>query len=144
MQALEEALLMQQELLDPRADAAAPQAEAVVIEAEVNRFTGVTCTAMVQWGTLRVGDARCQRQAARIMSARRLGFEGVKSVWSGGVEQGQQAPLAVQRHQVVAAANVLLTNENLRHRAAACDVHHLLALTRHQVHPDFIKLSHAT
>ncbi len=54
---LEETILMLQEMVEPRADCDSKQGEAVVIESEVNRYTGVTCMTMVQWGTLRVGDA---------------------------------------------------------------------------------------
>ncbi len=57
MNELEDAIMMQQELLDPRADRESKQSEAVVIECETNRFTGVTTTTLVQWGCLRVGDS---------------------------------------------------------------------------------------
>ncbi len=57
MDVLEDTIMMQQEMIDPRSDVKSAQAEAVVIESETNRYTGVTCMAMVQWGTLRVGDA---------------------------------------------------------------------------------------
>lgn len=57
MDVLEDTILMQQELLDPRADVSPTQSEAVVIESEVNRYTGATCTVLVQWGKLRVGDS---------------------------------------------------------------------------------------
>jgi translation initiation factor IF-2 len=56
MKELEDAILMQQEALEPSADKDSKQAEAVVIESEVNRYTGVTCVTLVQWGTLRIGD----------------------------------------------------------------------------------------
>jgi translation initiation factor IF-2 len=57
MDALEDAIMMQQEMIDPRADPESRQSEAVVIECETNRYTGVTCTTLVQWGCLRVGDS---------------------------------------------------------------------------------------
>jgi len=62
---------MQQEMLEPRADRDSKQGEAVVIESEVNRYTGVTCMTMVQWGTLRVGDAFVAGTRCRMFS---LGF----------------------------------------------------------------------
>jgi translation initiation factor IF-2 len=71
MQELEEAILMQQEMLEPRAYRDSKQGEAVVIESEVNRYTGVTCMTMVQWGTLRVGDAFVAGTRCRVFS---LGF----------------------------------------------------------------------
>ena len=53
----EDSVMMMQETVDPRSDFEAAQAEAAVIETSVNRYTGLTVTALVQWGTLRVGDA---------------------------------------------------------------------------------------
>ena len=61
-----------------------------------------------------------------------------------GVKQGQQTALAVERHQVIAAAHMGIANENLRHGTAAGNLHHFFALTGHQVYPDFVQFGHAT
>jgi hypothetical protein len=62
---------------------------------------------------------------------------------SGCVEQGQQRPPAIKRYQVIASADMGLTNKNLRHGSPAGDFHHHGALGWLNVHPDFIELSDA-
>src|SRR5205823_12009265 len=52
---LEEAILLQAELLDLKANADRP-AEGVVIEAKVERGRGPVATVLIQRGTLRIGD----------------------------------------------------------------------------------------
>ena len=44
---------------------------------------------------------------------------------ASGLQQRQQTALAVESHQIVTAAYMGVTNENLRHRAAARDLHHV-------------------
>ena len=48
----------------------------------------------------------------------------MKGIMSGCLQQGQQAALAVQGHQIVAAAHVFITNEDLGHCAPSCEGHH--------------------
>jgi translation initiation factor IF-2 len=55
LDSLVEAVLLQAELLDLRADAAAP-AEAICLESRVDRQVGQVASLIVRWGRLRVGD----------------------------------------------------------------------------------------
>ena len=55
-------------------------------------------------------------------------------------EQGDQAAPAVERDQVVAAADMGLADEDLRHRAPAREVHHGGARLRVAVDADLLDL----
>ena len=56
------------------------------------------------------------------------GGVNVRGIISVCLQQGQQAPLAVQRHQVVTTTHVLVANEDLRHGASPSQGHHAVAL----------------
>ena len=62
---------------------------------------------------------------------------------SGATEQRHQATALIQGDQVVAAAHVGVTDEDLRHGTTAGDVHHVGALGRVQVNTDFFNLADA-
>src|SRR3954447_14919472 len=53
-------------------------------------------------------------------------------------EQRHQAASRVERHQVVATADVGVADEDLRHGAPAGDLHHLHAFLRIGIDPDFL------
>jgi len=60
-----------------------------------------------------------------------------------GLQQRYQAAFGVKRHQVIAAPNMGLANEDLRHGSATCDGHHVLTRFWLRVDPDFLNLGHA-
>src|SRR3990167_1844598 len=62
---------------------------------------------------------------------------------SGLLQQRGQAAAAIQRHQVVAAADMGLADEDLRHRAAAGQRDHLLTLLRVEVDAHLVDGRHA-
>jgi hypothetical protein len=64
------------------------------------------------------------RAAAKIMAHRRLA-NGLGA--SGALKQRHQCAALIQGHQVVTATHVSVTNEDLRHRAAPRQLHHLKA-----------------
>lgn len=55
LQELKDAIALQAEMLDLRADAAAP-GEAVIVDARTAKGQGIVADCVVRWGTLRVGD----------------------------------------------------------------------------------------
>lgn len=62
---------------------------------------------------------------------------------SGGAQQWHQATAPVQGHQVVVATHMGGADENLRHRAAAGDFHHVGAGLRVEVNANLLDLLHA-
>ena len=60
-----------------------------------------------------------------------------------GAEQGHQLATAVQCHQVIVAAHVGVADVDLRHRAAAGDLHHVAARGGVGVDADLLDLLHA-
>jgi hypothetical protein len=63
---------------------------------------------------------------------------------SAGAEQGQQAAAPVEIDQIIAAADVGVADEDLRHRAPAGQLHHLRALRRFEVDADFVDVADPT
>src|SRR5947209_7367742 len=59
---------------------------------------------------------------------------------SGGGEQRVEAARAIERGEVVVAAHVAVAHVDLRHRAPAGALHHLLAAGRLQVDADLLDL----
>ena len=65
-----------------------------------------------------------------------------QALWLG-TQQRQQAALAIKCYQVITAAHMGVSNENLRHSAAICQRHHLFAFARYLVYANFDEFSHA-
>jgi hypothetical protein len=59
------------------------------------------------------------------------------------LQQRHEATLAVQGHQIVTAADVLVANEDLRHGTTTGERHHAVALFRLLVDADFFNVLHA-
>ena len=62
---------------------------------------------------------------------------------SGCLQQRQQAALTVQGHQIVAAAHMFVTNENLRHGASSSERHHAVTLFGQLVDAHLFNVLHA-
>ena len=60
-----------------------------------------------------------------------------------GLQQRQQTALAVERHQIIAAANMRIPNKNLGDRAAARDFHHVGAGLHVNVDAHLFNMRHA-
>ena len=60
-----------------------------------------------------------------------------------GAQQGQKAATLVERHQIVATANMGLADEDLRYGALTGNLHHLDALSAVQINPDLFNFNHA-
>jgi hypothetical protein len=60
-----------------------------------------------------------------------------------GLQQRQQTALAVEGHQIVTTAYMGVTDENLGHRAAACDFHHVGTRLGVSVDAHFFNVCHA-
>ena len=76
-----------------------------------------------------------------MLQVARLGLDRGEA---SGVQQRQQSALLIQGDEVIAAAYVGVTNEDLRHGTAPGDVHHVRPLNRVEVDADFFNLAHPT